>query len=467
MGSLGSWAAQVLPKFHDNQTAFELSKNEISWMVSMSPPGYMCGSLATRYLADSFGRRASLLGSVVPVAFGTGIAAFATKAWLLYLTRFLWGFATGMNGSIIGLYLAEIADKDIRGSTALITKFMYNFGILLMMCIGPSVSYTTLNYILLVLPISYFTVNLWIPESPYYCLMQGKVDAAKNVLKRIRSKNEKIVVDQLLQMQIDVKNEMRHSSTAKELFSSKRYRKAIIIIAGLKLTQIMAGQFLIHQYLGLIIKESRFEMALPTLFIIFGVVRFVAGIMSSFLVDRIDRRPLLIYSFLTSGICMIVMGIYFFLLEVVKVDSDEITSYGFIPFVCIVSSNVVSTLGFNSVIGIIQAEIFALNIKAVALASLCIFGGLLNFIVTRSYQIFLDLTGLCGVFWILGLFGISGSIFSLFVVPETRGKSLRQIQITLQGDLYEIDGASVQLNIPEGNKYEGVNELIKKDPSLL
>lgn len=61
-----------------------------------------------------------------------------------------------------------------------------------MMCIGPSVSYTTLNYMLLALPISYFTVNLWIPESPYYCLMQGKVTAAKDVLKRIRSKNEKV-----------------------------------------------------------------------------------------------------------------------------------------------------------------------------------------------------------------------------------------------------------------------------------
>lgn len=115
-----------------------------------------------------------------------------------------------------------------------------------------------------------------------------------------------------------------------------------------------------------------------------------------------------------------------------------------------------SSLGFNSVIGIIQAEIFALNIKAIALTSLCIFGGLLNFIVTRSYQIFLDLVGLCGVFWILGLFAFSGSIFSFFVVPETRGKSLRDIQILLQGDMYKFDGA--QLN----NKPE-VSELIKKD----
>lgn len=92
----------------------------------------------------------------------------------------------------VGLYLAEIADKEIRGSTALVTRFMFNFGILLMMCIGPSVSYTTLNCMLLALPFSYFTVNLWIPESPYYCLMEGKVDAAKKVLKRIRSKNEKV-----------------------------------------------------------------------------------------------------------------------------------------------------------------------------------------------------------------------------------------------------------------------------------
>lgn len=154
------------------------------------------------------------------------------------------------------------------------------------------------------------------------------------------------------------------------------------------------------------------------------------------------------------------MGIYFFFLEVVKVDNDDISPYGFIPFVCIISSNVVSTLGFNSVIGIVQAEIFALNIKAVALTSICIFGGVLNFIVTRSYQIFSDLIGLCGVFWILGLFAISGSVFSFFIVPETRGKSLRDIQIMLQGDLYEWDAASVPLqNVTEVNKVgENLNE---------
>lgn len=190
----------------------------------------------------------------------------------------------------------------------------------------------------------------------------------------------------------------------------------------------------------------------------------VSGIMSSLLVDRVGRRPLLIYSYLGTGICLVIIGIYFLLLEIIKVDRDKIAYYGFIPFVCIISANVISTLGFFSVIAIVPAEIFALNIKAVAFTSMSIFGGLLNFIVTRSYQIILDLTGLCGVFWIFGFFSISGSIFSFFIVPETRGKSLREIQIMLQGDLYECDAFVELSKNPEANKE--IDELIKKDCDL-
>lgn len=194
------------------------------------------------------------------------------------------------------------------------------------------------------------------------------------------------------------------------------------------------------------------------------LAKIVSGIMSSFLVDRIGRRPLLFYSYLGTGICLVTTGVYFFYLQ--RVESVGMASYGFIPFVCIICSNVISTLGFVSVITVVPAEIFALNVKAVALTSFSIFAGLLMFIVTRSYQIILDLTGLCGVFWILGCFSISGSIFSFFVVPETRGKSLREIQIMLQGDLYEFDAFTQVSKDPEDNNSIEINELIKKDCDL-
>lgn len=62
-----------------------------------------------------------------------------------------------------------------------------------MMCVGPFVSYKTLNYMLLGLPFIHLLASFWIPESPYYCLKEGKVDNARKVLRKIRGcKDEKV-----------------------------------------------------------------------------------------------------------------------------------------------------------------------------------------------------------------------------------------------------------------------------------
>lgn len=161
--------------------------------------------------------------------------------------------------------------------------------------------------------------------------------------------------------------------------------------------------------------------------------------MPSFLADRVGRRPLLIYSYLGTGICLATVGFYFFLLEVIRVDLNYLTPYGFVTFTGIILSNIISTIGFQSILIVIPGELFPLNVKAVAMTSLSIFGGLLSFAVARGYQLLKDLLGLCGVFWIFAAVAFGGALFSLIFVPETKGKSLREIQVLLQGDLYEAD----------------------------
>lgn len=166
---------------------------------------------------------------------------------------------------------------------------------------------------------------------------------------------------------------------------------------------------------------------------------FFSGIMPSFLADRVGRRPLLIYSYLGTGICLATVGIYFFLLEVIRVDLNSLTPYGFVTFTGIILSNIISTIGFQSIIVLIQGEIFPLNVKAVAMTSFSILAGLLSFAVARGYQLLKDVLGLCGVFWIFAAVAFSGALFCFIFVPETKGKSLREIQVLLQGDLYEAD----------------------------
>ncbi|XP_032522590.2 facilitated trehalose transporter Tret1-2 homolog [Danaus plexippus] len=462
LGVSSAWPTPVIPKFHRNETNVQITDNEIATMLAMSAPGFVAGSLLTRFVADSFGTQTTVLASALPIATGTVIAVLATQAWLLFIMKFLWGFGTGMVSTVVTMYLAEIADKDIRGTLAVGTRFMFNLGSLLVISIGPFLSFSTLNYCILGLPVIFFTACLWIPESPYYYLKKGKVEQARRVL--IRLKGEENAEIELESLKADVNKEMRHSGTVCELFTGRQYRRPLVIALGLKVTQIMTGTLTIQQYLGRIMQDANINMKLSTILVIFGIVKFVVGIMSSILVDRVGRRPLLIYSYFAFGLCVATAGSYFFLLDVVSLNPSVLRPYGIVPFVAIILCSVVSTLGFNSIISIISAEVFPLNVKPVAMTTLNVFGGFAGFSVAKTYQAVKNISGLCGAFWMFSLIAFSGAVFSYFVVPETRGKSLREIQ-----EIFQIND-NIETKIEETllSKQNGGTELnvLNKEYSL-
>uniref|UniRef100_A0A2A4JTV9 Major facilitator superfamily (MFS) profile domain-containing protein n=1 Tax=Heliothis virescens TaxID=7102 RepID=A0A2A4JTV9_HELVI len=438
LGVSSAWPTPVLPKFKNNETNVEITKYEMSTMLAMNPVGFVVGSLATGYIADKFGRRATILGSALPITLGSIVVVVAEKGWMLSLTTFSWSCGTGMVSTVSNYYLSEIADKDVRGRLSVITGFMFKFGNLLTMSVGPFLPYEVLNYIMLALPILFSIMCWWIPESPYFFLKNHNVEGARKSLRILRGyKDEKVLEDELQALQSNVKSDMRHSSSVKELFLGKQYRRAIIIAAGLKLTQIMTGAVVIRQYLGWIIAETKLKMELSLALIIYAAVSFVVGMMSSVLVDRVGRRPLLIFSYIGTGVSLGAVGLYFFLQDVLSISQDTLATIAFIPLFGIILANVISTIGFNSLIFIIPAEIFPMNVKAIAMTSLSLFGAALGFTVALGYQRVKDFWGLTSVFWIFAGFAIGGAVFCYFLVTETKGKDLKDIQVELQGDGYD------------------------------
>ncbi|KAM3964351.1 facilitated trehalose transporter Tret1-like [Aphomia sociella] len=437
MGVSSAWPTPVIPKLLSNKTSMYVHEQHISWMVALNTPGFVLGSLATSFISDAYGRRFTLMSSALPIAIGTMIVAFFLEAWLLSVTRFFWGIGTGMIGTVINIYMAEIADKDIRARLTVGTKFMFNFGNFLVMVIGYYVSYQTLNYMLLVLPICFLLACWWTPETPYFYLKEGKEADAKRVLAKLRNyKNDKDLQDAFASMQHDVKNEMRQSATFKELMFGRQYRKAIIISVGLRTAMVLTGMITTRNYLGTIMQESKAKISLNIVLIIFGFVNFLVGILSSILVDRVGRRPLLIYSFLGTGLSLALTSSYFFCQEILRVNEQLLSPYGVIPFIGIILSAIISSLGYNSIIFTVTAEIFPLNVKVKAMTSLSVFSGILGFAVAKGYQEIKDLSGLFGVFWVFAMVAFMGAIFSYYTVPETKGKSLKDIQMLLQGEMY-------------------------------
>ncbi|CAH0701326.1 unnamed protein product [Spodoptera exigua] len=455
LGMSSGWPTPVLPKFKNNETKVDINQYEISTMLAVNPVGFAVGAMATGYLADRFGRRATILGSAIPIALGSIIAVFALKAWLLCITSFSWSCGTGMVSTVSNYYLSEIADKDVRGTLAGITRFMFKFGTLMTMTVGPFLSYDAINLVMLVIPFLFSTACYWIPETPYFLLKNNNLEGARSSLRILRRyKDEKVLEDELLALQAHVRHEMRHSSSVKELFTGRQYRRAIIIAVGLKLTQMMTGAVVTRQYLGWIIEETKTGMKTSLALIVYGVVSFGVGMVSTVLVDRVGRRPLLIFSYIGTGISLGAVGLYFFMQEVLEVTTASLASVSFIPLLGIILANVISTIGFDSLIFVIPAEIFPINIKAIAFTCLNLFSSALGFSLGLGYQRVKDLFGLTTVFWIFAAFAIGGAVFSYIFVVETKGKQLGDIQAELQGDKYNA--------VPQ-NDNDKLESVIEKD----
>ena len=167
--------------------------------------------------------------------------------------------------------------------------------------------------------------------------------------------------------------------------------------------------------------------------------------------DKVGRRPLLVYSYLSSGITLIVVGAYFL------IQPTSSPYYTYIPFIGIILASTLSTLGYETLVHVVIAEIFPLNVKSVAMTLQNILGGFLSFLTVKMYQEVKDVAGLTGVFWFYAGVSLIGAVFSYCLVPETKGKSLREIQVELQGALY--DKPVLKLNTLKENQDTELEEL--------
>ncbi|XP_011551452.2 facilitated trehalose transporter Tret1 [Plutella xylostella] len=424
-GASSAWPSPALPKLKSETTLVDA---QLSWIVSLTTIGGLPGCYIAQVLQERFGRKNTIFASAVPNIIGTSIILLTTRAELLYLARFCTGLGMGMVAVVCMIYITEIADKEVRGSLGMLIQVMMNLGLLTMYSIGPFVSYKTLNTLCVCLPVLYVVATVWIPESPYYHLKDGRVAAARKefmVLKGVT--DEKWVDEQLGIMRAHVRESMENKTSMKELFTNLRYRRALYITAGLKFLQYMTGSFAIQSYLELIFRQSS-SVSGPLASIIYGLVQFTTGIAATFLTRYFGRRVLMCTSSLGVGISLTVVGTFFYLQDCAKLSPESLASISLMPLIGILGFNILYTVGIGNLPYVMQTELFPINVKTVASSTATMSACVFTFVVGKSYQFVKDSLGHYSVFWIFASVAYLGVFFVYFCVPETKGKTLEEIQ---------------------------------------
>lgn len=425
-GMNAGWPSPSLEKLLNENSTIPITNEEGSWLAVMPLIGGIIGSILYAATIDILGRKKAVLLTSFPF-FATWImVAYAKSVTVLYVARIIGGAAEGAVFTVVPIYLGEIAEPKIRGQLGSSCSVTYIFGILLINIIGNHLNISITALISSIIPILLLITFVWMPESPYYLLMKGRVDEAKKSLKIFRGHNE--VDAELNRIHDAVIEQSKNSGKILDLFTVKSNRKALFIMLGLRTAQQFSGTMAITFYAKTIFSQSNHISPNLATILYFSIQLFFA-FSSSAIVDKSGRRPLLIISNIGATIALFAEGVYFFLQNCTDID---VSSFSFVQLVALILFVVMFNVGMQTIPILMLCEMFPTNIKAFALCVVDIYFCIIVTIISKFFQIMKDSFGMHVPFFAFAVCCVIGLVFIIFCVPETKGKTLEEIQQNLR-----------------------------------
>ncbi|XP_044766566.1 facilitated trehalose transporter Tret1-like [Coccinella septempunctata] len=428
-GTYIAWTSPVLVKLtslNDNPLGRVISNSEQGWLVSIGVLGNWMGSCTSGVFAKNYGRKTALIVYTIPSLISYATFCIADTFWLMLVVRLVGGITSGAMFTVDPMYFGEVAEPKNRGLLGGAMNAFLNIGILFVLCVGPSFSFFWLHVILTACPVLYIIMMfLIVPESPYY-LIESNEKKAENVLKKLRGEED--VKAELSQIREYVHCKTEDTGTISEIIHNKTTRKALIIGCGLLIFQQCSGVGVIMSFGQLIFEEVGDFLPSDLSAIILGIAQVIFSLMAPPLTDSLGRKIVLIFSHLGMSLSLLLFGVYFLMKEYGAV----VHSISWLPLTALVFFKFAYSAGSGQIPFIIIGEIFPQRIKGPASSITSVATSATALILANSYTMLKASIGMGYTFWIFASMGIFATLFIIFFVLETKGKSLQQIQEALQ-----------------------------------
>jgi sugar porter (SP) family MFS transporter len=273
-----------------------------------------------------------------------------------------------------------------------------------------------------------FVGMLFLPETPRWLYENGHAERARAVLRRVLGGNEAEVNQQIQEIEEIRRQEEQQERVGYAELLKPFVRPALIVGVGLAIFQQITGINTVIYYAPTTLEAAGFSAggAIVATSLGVGVVNVGFTILSLFLIDRLGRRPLLLIGITGMVISLFLLGLVFAL-------GADSAALGVLATVCLALYIASFAISLGPVFWLMISEIYPLNIrgKAMSVASLANWGS--NFIVSLTFLLLINALGQTGTFWLYGAIGVVSLFFVYFLVPETKGRSLEQIEADFRG----------------------------------
>lgn len=393
--------------------------------MSIALAGCLIGALTAGMLADRLGRKSLLLVSAfifATTAYGTG--AFDTFTPFLVI-RFLGGIAIGIASGLSPMYIAEVAPASVRGKLVSLNQLTIVVGIL-----GAQI----VNWLLVsddtawnierawrwmfwaaAFPAcAFLLLALFIPESPRWLAMKGRTEKASATLTQIGGK-EYAAGEMRAFEQAEAE---KQSQGGLKLLFSKPYRLVLTIGIIIAVFQQWCGTNVIFNYAQEIFQSAGYDVDNTFInIVVTGIANLIFTFVAIYTVDRLGRRALMLIG--AGGLAGIyaILGLCYYM---------EMSGVLMVALVVLAIACYAMSLG--PVTWVLLSEIFPNRVRAVAVATGTFALWVASCTLTYTFPFLNASLGTSGTFWIYACICLAGFLFFLKKLPETKGKSLEELE---------------------------------------
>ncbi|WP_299664605.1 sugar porter family MFS transporter [uncultured Polaribacter sp.] len=411
------------------------------WAMSSALVGCIFGAIISGFVADRFGRKIPLIFAAVLFtlsAFGTGYVDNFTP-FIIY--RLIGGLGIGLASTLSPMYIAEIAPAKYRGQFVAINQLTLVIGILMAQVANYLIAEPVLDdntaailsswngqsgwrwmfWAELIPAILFFGLLFLVPKSPRFLMKIGDVVSAKKVLAKIGG-NDYAEIETA-----NIAVTLSESDKAKIKFSDfKNPKVKPILIIGIVLAifQQWCGINIIFNYAEEIFTAAGYSVG-DMLFniVITGSVNLIFTIIAMRTVDSWGRRKLMLFGSIGLGVVYAILGGAYYM---------QFTGWPVLLLVIIAIA--IYSMSLAPITWVVLSEIFPNKIRGVAMSIATFSLWVASFILTFTFPILNDALGASGTFWVYSFICVLGFLFIKNRLPETKGKSLEEIETELTKD---------------------------------
>ncbi|XP_050356141.1 facilitated trehalose transporter Tret1-like isoform X2 [Nymphalis io] len=407
-------------------SGYPLSDGQIAWIASCLSAAATCVVIMHSYIADIYGRKINIIIIAFLEAVSWIIRIFCTSFTSLIIARVCAGIAAGGCYNAVPMYIKEISRDDLRGILCTFSMIFQTVGVFIMYCIGAYLSYYTVIYVAVGLPILTMLGMIFAPESPEFLVKQGKIDKAIETVAYVRGLDRDDATVQTL-VETMTKDAAYFESLPKltilSILKNKIWRRGYILIMIAFTFYEINGAFAIITYASIVINSTGIDFVIsPDIqSLSIPIVMMIGSLTLASCIERFGRKPLLVGAYIVTSCCM-------FGIAIIIVLNNQIGGVpGWLPILLMMLVVAMYSGGVCPVIFIMLTEMFNFQIRAKLMSLVVTYGWFLTAVLLNIYMPLANALGVHAPFIFYGFLNLGGAFFTIFYLTETKGKTETQI----------------------------------------